>query len=92
LPPLPQQIQARVITAEQPRGVDRWGFYQRMKEHERYGGTGYFITPEDIERRNYPKMTRLFEAIPSIRVIPAGSMIGGIPTSTTTGGASCTRI
>ncbi len=44
------------------------GFYGRMRDVERGINRGYFITPEDLERRKPNFITQMFEGYPSIRV------------------------
>jgi hypothetical protein len=48
------------------------GFYERMKDVESGINRGYFITPEDLERRKAPTITQVFEGFPSIRVFTRG--------------------
>jgi hypothetical protein len=80
LPTAVVQADARI------RNLERRGFYQRMADREKGINTGHFITQEDIERRNTPpRVTSLFEGIPSVKVyhakngwtVPMGVQSGG---------------
>lgn len=63
-------LPGEVITATQPRkSLVLSGFYRRMQDREKGINTGHFLTEEDIERRNPLKLTRMFEGLPSVRVI-----------------------
>lgn len=48
-------------------GLDKVGFNQRKKT-----GFGYFLTTEEIEKRQATRMTDLFRTVPSLRVVPSG--------------------
>lgn len=43
-------------------------FYERMRDSEKGINRGYFITPEDMERRRPPFLTQMFDGIPGIRI------------------------
>jgi protocatechuate 3,4-dioxygenase beta subunit len=44
-------------------------FYERMRDAERGINHGYFITPEDMERRRPTLITNMFEGLAGIRVV-----------------------
>lgn len=76
LKPIPVQLKGVMVTAASPfRSLDIHNFYTRMKEYERGGSRGYFITPEDIERRRPAWITQMAEGLPSIRVCASASII-----------------
>jgi hypothetical protein len=67
--PIPVQLKGVVVTGASPfRSLDTYGFYGRMKDAERGINRGYFITPEDIEKRRPNWITQMAEGLPSIRV------------------------
>lgn len=43
-------------------------FYQRMRDAEKGINRGYFFTPADLERRNPPLITNLFDGLHGVRV------------------------
>ena len=52
------------------RSLELRGFYDRLREKERGGNTGHFLTPEDVERRHTSRITVLVDGIPGVRVLP----------------------
>jgi hypothetical protein len=42
------------------------GFYQRMLDRQRGIGTGFYITPEEVEKRNVPAATSLLQGLNGI--------------------------
>jgi hypothetical protein len=56
------------IAVERSRTLAIHGFYERMSDVEKGINYGYFITPEDIERRKGSRPTDFFSGIPSVRV------------------------
>lgn len=56
------------IEVERVQSLATRGFYERMSDVERGINFGYFITPEDIERRKGSRPTDLMSGLPSIRV------------------------
>jgi hypothetical protein len=75
LQPIPVQLKGVTVTGASPfRSLDIHNFYSRMKEYERGAGRGYFITPEDIEKRRPAWITQMAEGLPSIRVCAAASI------------------
>lgn len=54
--------------AERDRALEQTGFYDRLLDRKKGLGDGWFITPEDIERRNEDKVTHLVEGFPSIKL------------------------
>ena len=59
---------AVTIAVERLQSLAIRGFYERMSEVDRGINFGYFITPEDIERRQGSRPTDLMSGIPSVRV------------------------
>jgi hypothetical protein len=53
--------------------LDRAGFYSRLRDHERGANTGYFISPEEIDRRRPIRVSAMLEGIPGIKVLPISS-------------------
>ena len=67
--PIPVALKGVTVTgASSFRSLDTYGFYGRMKDYERGGSRGYFITPEDIDRRKPNWITQMVEGFPGIRV------------------------
>ena len=67
--PIPVQLKGVVVSGASPfRSLDLHNFYTRMKEYERGGNRGYFITPEDIEKRRPTWITQMGQDLPGIRV------------------------
>lgn len=58
--------------------LDLRGFYGRMRDVERGINRGYFVTPEDLERRKPNFITQMFEGYPSIRVDTRYGLPGAI--------------
>jgi hypothetical protein len=56
------------VRAKEMRGIRLDEFYGRMRDSERGINHGYFITPEDLERRKPPLVTNIFDGIPGISV------------------------
>src|SRR5688572_20353080 len=74
LKPIPMELKGVVVTgASAYRSLDLHGFYQRMKDAERGINHGYFITPEDLERRKPSWITQMVEGLPTIRTCAAVS-------------------
>lgn len=74
LMPVAAQLKEVTVVASNAafRSLDIHGFYRRMREYERGGNRGYFITPEDIERRKATHPTQMADGFPSIRVYKSG--------------------
>jgi len=61
-------LETVAVTAEKATaGLDQVGFNRRQKS-----GFGYYMTTEDIEKRQATRMTDLFRTVPSLRVVPSG--------------------
>lgn len=61
-------LETVAVTAEKAAaGLDQVGFNRRKKS-----GFGYYMTTEDIEKRQATRMTDLFRTVPSLRVVPSG--------------------
>jgi carboxypeptidase family protein len=72
---IPTELEGVVVTgASAFRSLDLHGFYQRMKDAERGINHGYFITPEDLDRRKPSWITQMVEGFPTIRVCAAVSV------------------
>jgi len=66
---IPVQLKGVVVTgASAYRSLDTYGFYRRMEDAERGINHGYFITPEDLERRKPNWITQMAEGFPSVRI------------------------
>jgi hypothetical protein len=72
---IPVQLKEVEVTgASSFRSLDTYGFYRRMKEVERGAARGWFITPEDLERRKPNWITQMAEGLPGIRVCGRASV------------------
>lgn len=66
---IPTQLKGITITgASAYRSLDTYGFYGRMRDAERGINHGYFITPEDLEKRKPAYITQMAEGFPTVRV------------------------
>ena len=82
LKPIPVQLKEVVVTgASAFRSLDNYGFYRRMRDAERGINNGYFITPEDIDRRKPINITQMAEGFPTVRVTGPGGGPRGHPMS-----------
>lgn len=74
LRPVPLLLKGVVVTgASAYRSLDIHGFYGRMRDAERGINHGYFITPEDIERRKATWITQMSDGFPTVRVKRGGT-------------------
>lgn len=70
---IPQQLKGVIISgASAFVSLDIHGFYGRMKDAERGINHGYFVTPEDIERRRPNWISQMAQNLPSVRVLQRG--------------------
>ena len=69
LSPIVVTLDGVVTTAARDEALAQSGFYDRLLDRKKGVGDGWFITPEDIERRHAGKITDLMEGYPSIRMI-----------------------
>jgi hypothetical protein len=67
----------QVLGVQMSSKLELRGYYDRMRDVERGINRGYFVTPEDIERRKPNFITQMFEGFPSIRVFVRGGGIQG---------------
>lgn len=79
---IPVELKGVVVTgASAFRSLDLHGFYQRIKDAERGINHGYFITPEDLARRNPNWITQMADGLPTVHVqrgtIPMKDVIVG---------------
>ena len=66
---IPKELKGVVVTgASAFRSLDTYGFYGRMRDAERGINHGYFITPEDLEKRKPAFITQMVEGFPTVRV------------------------
>ena len=86
LAPIAERLEAVRVSTQLSGALARRGFYERMRDRENGLNTGWFITPEEIELRGRPNMTRLFENIAGMRVQNGGAKLGGIPVGVRNGG------
>jgi len=70
---IPAQLKEVTVTAAGAyRSLDLHGFYSRMRDAERGATNGWFITPEDIERRKASNTTQMADGFPNVRVYKSG--------------------
>ena len=70
---VPVELKGVVVTgASAYRSLDTYSFYRRMQDAERGINHGYFITPEDLERRKPNLITQMAEGFPSVRIFRRG--------------------
>lgn len=62
---MPQVLPATVVTAQRKQLLARRGFYERL-ENEALGG--YFLTPEDLDRRAPRSVTGAVEGVPGVKI------------------------
>jgi hypothetical protein len=62
---MPQQLPAMVVLAQRRAALERYGFYERQKN---FALGGYFITPEDLDKRKPRSATGAVEHVPGIKV------------------------
>ena len=79
---IPVELKGVVVTgASAFRSLDLHGFYQRIRDADRGINHGYFITPEDLARRNPNWITQMADGLPTVRVqrgmIPMKDVIVG---------------
>jgi hypothetical protein len=74
LMPVAAQLKGVTVVASNAafRSLDIHGFYGRMRDADRGHYRGWFVTPEDIERRKPTHPTQMTEGYPSIRVSKSG--------------------
>lgn len=66
---IPIQLKGVVVTgASAFRSLDTYGFYRRMQDADRGINSGWFITPEDLERRKPNWITQMADGLPTVRV------------------------
>ncbi len=74
LVPVPAKLAALRVQAEQQvRSLQLHGFYERMAEQEKWGGSGQFVTPEEIEFRKSPRTTQLLDGRHGVALKGVGS-------------------
>lgn len=66
-------LEGQTIYGQQKDSKDMTGFLKRAK-----GGSGYYITPEQIAQRSAVDVTDYLRAVPGLRVIPTGGFGGAI--------------
>ncbi|HEX7120992.1 MAG TPA: carboxypeptidase-like regulatory domain-containing protein, partial [Gemmatimonadaceae bacterium] len=67
-------LPAATITARSTATLRMKSFYQRMAEAEKGINRGYFVTPEELERRKPPLVTNLFNDFPGVTVARTQSL------------------
>jgi hypothetical protein len=66
---VPVQLKEVLVTGGSAfRSLDTHGFYTRMRDSERGINHGYFVTPEDLERRKPNWISQMAEGNPTVRV------------------------
>ena len=58
----------QVLGAQLSSKLEQRGYYDRMRDVDRGINRGYFVTPEDLERRRPNFITQMFEVYPSVRI------------------------
>ena len=61
----PQVLPATVVVAQRKQLLERRGFYERQR-NDAIGG--YFITPEELEKRRPRSVTGAVESVPGVRI------------------------
>lgn len=68
----PVAVQLKEVTVVASRAaylsLDIHGFYRRMRDAERGTANGWFVTPEDIERRKPNWSSQMAEGLPTVKV------------------------
>ena len=60
-----------LVTGKSPFvNLDLGGFYRRMSDVRNRAQVGYFVTPEELELRGNPHVTRAIEQVPGVRIRP----------------------
>jgi hypothetical protein len=82
--PIATLLAAQQIVAQSTSVLHRTGFYDRMHDRQRGLNNGFFITPEDLERRRPQRVTHALSGAPNTRIeqVPG---VGGVPRSATDG-------
>ena len=66
---IPIQLRGVVVTgASAYRSLDIHGFYGRMRDADRGINHGYFVTPEDLERRKPNWISQMAEGFPTVSI------------------------
>ena len=69
LKPIPRELEGIVVTGGSAfPSLDVHGFYKRMQDVHRGINYGYFITPEDLERRKPNWITQMADGLPTVHV------------------------
>jgi hypothetical protein len=74
LKPIAVQLKEVTVVASGAayRSLDIHGFYRRMRDAERGINHGWFITPEDIDRRKATNTAQMADGFPMVRVYKSG--------------------
>ena len=75
----------QVLGEQMSSKLELRGYYDRMRDVERGINRGYFITPEDLERRKPNFITQMLEGYPSVRV----DALRGLPYAQILGTGRC---
>ena len=73
LPSVQALPKVEVKARETDRTLDVTGFNERLLEAKQGTNAGIFITPADIERRLATRVTQMFDAMPGVICVHAGS-------------------
>jgi hypothetical protein len=71
--PVAQRLAAIKVTSEQVRALELHGFYARLADRQKWGGSAQFVTPEEVELRRPNRVTQLFDHLNGITVRRSGS-------------------
>lgn len=64
-------LPSQLVTTKSPFvSLDLGGFYRRMSDVQNRAQVGYFVTPEELEIRGNPQVTRAVEQFPGVRIRP----------------------
>ena len=87
----PFELEPIVVTTVRDPRLEVQGFYERKQWSDRTG-LGYFVTRDEIQRRNPQRITHVFSMIPGVRVSCAGG-IGScfVEMARTSPSAGCTQ-
>jgi hypothetical protein len=79
--PVATLLQAQQVVARRTSPLDRTGYYDRAIDRQKGLNNGYFITPEELERRKPTRLTQMLQGIPGVRVSQV-DRVGAVPRGT----------
>ncbi len=69
LQPLARDLEAVRAIAPRVTPLSRTGFYERMERVQKGAIVGWFIPPEELERRQVSQVSRVLQGVGSVRVV-----------------------